>query len=295
MQIKRFTNRFSSRLGGLVATVSGGLLLTLPQSAAAAPLWPEGAASPTAQTVMRLFVIVFAIGAVSLIGYVAAICLATRSKAAAEGTAADPSPKQAFWTGLATVVVLALFGAWAMAQSTSAESSIATGESELLKPTEVKTPSTRTPHAIKPPAKGAAYTIRVNAQQYLWRYQYTGLQAPWHTYSYHDLVLPAGVTVLLDFTSSDVEAAWWVPQLGGSVTAMPGYNNQVWLRADKPGIYKGANTVINGSNYAAMTTTVNVVPPMLFERWLNGKQAEIADAMSELGDEVAASDGKASE
>ena len=125
----------------------------------------------------------------------------------------------------------------------------------------------------------------MNAQQYLWRYEYTGLKgAKWPTYSYNDLVLPAGVTVMLDFTSSDAEAAWWVPQLGGSITAMPGYANKVWIRADKAGLYTGSGTVVNGTNYASQTTNVSVVDPRFFVRWLAGKQLEITRGpMAALG------------
>lgn len=258
------------------------MLLALPQSAAAAPLWPEGAASPTAGVVLRLFAVVFAVGAVLLLAYLFALRTASRSSA---GTATAPGPKGAVYTGLATVVALALFGGFALAKSSSAESSSveSAGQSaQFYKATVFKTPSLKVAHVVKAPA-GPAYSIRVNAQQFLWRYQYSGLEAPWNTYSYHELVLPAGITVLLDFTSSDVEAAWWVPQLGGSVTAMPGYANKVWIRADKPGVYRGAGTVVNGTNYASMTTTVNVVPPLLFERWVKGKQTEIGTAMTDLG------------
>jgi cytochrome c oxidase subunit 2 len=79
-----------------------------------------------------------------------------------------------------------------------------------------------------------------------------------------------------------------VPQLGGSVTAMPGYDNKSWVRADTPGTYSGAGTIINGTNYASMTTTVHVVPASLFEAWVNGKQTQIAEAMTALGDERSA-------
>ena len=82
---------------------------------------------------------------------------------------------------------------------------------------------------------------------------------------------------------SDVEAAWWVPQLGGSIDALPGYRNEGWIRADKVGIYQGAGTVVNGTNYANMTTTVIALPPALFLRWAAGKQIEISAAMAALG------------
>ena len=72
---------------------------------------------------------------------------------------------------------------------------------------------------------------------------------------------------------------------GVQTCALPisGFANKVWLRADKPGLYTGAGTVVNGTNYANMTTKVTAVDSRLFVRWLAGKQIEISEAMTALG------------
>lgn len=238
---------------------------------------------------MRLFAIVFVLGFVAIVTYALVMRSASRSAAPAADAAGDAGPKGALLAGFAVFIVLAAFGGFALSNTSSAESStVPSGAgTAFFKPVASDTTGLKVPHSLKAPA-GPAYTIKVNAQQFLWRYQYTGLQATvWNTYSYNHLVLPAGVTVLLDFTSSDAEAAWWVPQLGGAITALPGYENKIWVRADKPGVYQGAGSVVNGTNYSNMTTTVNVVPPMLFEGWVKGKQEEIDAAMTGLGDERA--------
>lgn len=259
--------------------------LLIPQAASAAPLWPDAPHSPGAQIAFDLFVVVFAVGVIALFAYVLALRSATRTEVDPDAAApADSGAKTAAASGAILFLVVAILGAFTFAQSSSADRSKAPSGDYLsfFKVSTFSQPGLKVAHVVKAP-KGPVYTIRVNAQQFLWRYDYPGLKSPWNTYSYHDLVLPAGITVMLEFTSSDAEAAWWVPQLGGSFQAVPGYSNRVWVRADKPGVYLGSGTVVNGTNYANMTTTVNVLPAVIFSRWVLGKQLEIDKAMTALG------------
>lgn len=285
--MKTPTNRFSSRRVATFFAALATVLFALPQTAGAAPLWPDAPHSPVAKIAFELFVVVFALGLIALLGYTLSLRGAARAEVDADAPAPeDTGAKRAVIAGAVVFVVFAVLGGFGFAKTSSAEKSenVSGKTASFFKATTFSTPSLKVAHVVKAPA-GPAYTIRVNAQQFLWRYQYTGIKAPWNTYSYNELVLPAGVTVLLDFTSSDAEAAWWVPQLGGSITAMPGYANKAWVRADKPGIYLGAGTIVNGTNYANMVTTVNVVDPALFARWVVGKQVEIDRAMTALGAE----------
>ncbi|MBJ7354565.1 MAG: hypothetical protein JHC98_07035 [Thermoleophilaceae bacterium] len=286
MQIPAPTNRFSTRRSSLFVAAAAAALFVLPQTASATPLWPDSPNSPIAQIVLDLFLVVFIVGLITVIGYTLALLGAGRAEVDADAPAtAESSAKGAVIAGSVLFLVFVVIGGFAYTKTVSAEESLAnTGN---FKVTTFSQPGLKVAHVVKAP-KGPAYSIRVNAQQFLWRYDYSGIKnAKWNTYSYNDLVIPAGVTVLLDFTSSDAEAAWWVPQLGGSITAMPGYDNKVWLRADKAGLYTGSGTVVNGTNYASMITNVTVVDPRLFVRWLGGKQIEIDQAMAALAAERA--------
>src|SRR5256885_6933966 len=69
-----------------------------------------------------------------------------------------------------------------------------------------------------PPGNRPHLTINVNAQQYLWRYDYPG--APGSLFSYYDMYVPTRTTVVLNITSSDVAHSWWIPQLGGKADAI---------------------------------------------------------------------------
>ena len=65
--------------------------------------------------------------------------------------------------------------------------------------------------------------IAVNGQQYVWRYSYPGKD---QLLVYTDMVVPVGMTVLLDITADDVVHSWWIPKLGGKMDAVPGYVEQ---------------------------------------------------------------------
>ena len=84
------------------------------------------------------------------------------------------------------------------------------------------------------PPKGDSLRIVVDGQQYVWRYQYPR-QGGKTVFAYTEMVVPVGMTVLLDITSDDVAHSWWIPELGGKMDAIPGYTNKTWFKATRPG------------------------------------------------------------
>jgi cytochrome c oxidase subunit 2 len=137
----------------------------------------------------------------------------------------------------------------------------------------------------QPPAPlsgGPVLHVRVNGQQYLWRYEYQGGEK---LVSYYDMVVPTDTTVVLDITASDVIHSWWVPKLGGKVDGVPGYTAQTWFKipAGKEGYYYGQCAELCGANHADMRTAVHAVKPDQFERWARRTRAAIKLAGEELG------------
>jgi cytochrome c oxidase subunit 2 len=126
-----------------------------------------------------------------------------------------------------------------------------------------------------PPADSAALNIRVDGQQYVWRFQYPG---PKSVFTYEEMVVPVGMTVTLDITSDDVAHSWWIPELGGKFDAIPGYTNKTWFKALKPGIYKGQCAELCGRNHADMYAMVRAVPFPEYKRWFDQKAADIKAA-----------------
>jgi cytochrome c oxidase subunit 2 len=121
--------------------------------------------------------------------------------------------------------------------------------------------------------------IRVNGQQYLWRFDYPGSQ---QVFSYHDLIVPTGTTVVLDITASDVAHSWWIPDLGGKADAIPGHTNHTWFRIDKPGSYWGNCAEFCGENHADKTARVTAVTPDQYRAWLTKQAADIKQSQALL-------------
>jgi cytochrome c oxidase subunit II len=128
---------------------------------------------------------------------------------------------------------------------------------------------------------GKKLQVRVNGQQYLWRYDYdpAGDQ---QLFSYHDLYVPVGVTVVLKLTSSDVVHSWWIPELGPKTDATPGHTADTWFRIDKPGEYYGQCSELCGDNHADMRARVIALPGDEFNAWQERQASDIQRAQSFL-------------
>ncbi len=128
------------------------------------------------------------------------------------------------------------------------------------------------------PPGGDALNIKVDGQQYVWRYQYPG---PKRVYSYVDMVVPVGRTVILDISADDVAHSWWIPELGGKQDAIPGYTNQTWFKASKPGDFGGQCAELCGRNHANMIARVRAVPFEEYQRWYDQRADDIKSAQDE--------------
>jgi cytochrome c oxidase subunit 2 len=142
------------------------------------------------------------------------------------------------------------------------------------------------------PDDGKSLLIRVNGQQYLWRYIYPDgdrnrLNNP---FDYEELVVPTDTTVTLEITAQDVNHSWWIPELGGKFDAVPAYKNYTWFKI--PGRFAGRTFAegkrfrgqcaeLCGRNHANMIAHVRAVTPQQYEEYIARKQREIAQANSE--------------
>ena len=128
---------------------------------------------------------------------------------------------------------------------------------------------------------GKKLQVRVNGQQYLWRYDYDG-PGEKQLFSYHDLYVPVGTTVVLKITSSDVVHSWWIPELGPKADATPGHTNDTWFRIDKAGEYYGECAELCGDNHADMRARVIALPPDEFAAWQERQVADIEKSQAYL-------------
>jgi cytochrome c oxidase subunit II len=132
-----------------------------------------------------------------------------------------------------------------------------------------------------PTSGGPVLRIRVNGQQYLWRYDYPG--DPGALYSYEEMVVPTDTTVVLELEASDVIHSWWIPKFGPKADAVPGYVNETWFKVPTPGTYRGQCAELCGSGHADMRAKVVAVSPDEYQQWAKNKREEIKAAGEELG------------
>jgi cytochrome c oxidase subunit II len=142
--------------------------------------------------------------------------------------------------------------------------------------------------------------IRAVGQQWIWRYEYPGLesgnaaqsgtstQSFSDVFSYGELVVPVDTTVELDVDSTDVVHRWWVPALGGKVDAVPGHLGHTWFRADEEGTFEGQSAGFSGASYAVMRTWVRVVSPEDYQAWVTKQAADIKAAQTAVQAQVGA-------
>jgi cytochrome c oxidase subunit II len=140
------------------------------------------------------------------------------------------------------------------------------------------------PAPPKGPGNAEPLTIRVNGQQYLWRYDYPGAE---QLFSFYEMVVPTDTTVVLKVTASDVIHSWWIPKLGGKVDGVPGHENETWFKIapGKEGRYIGQCAELCGYNHADMRAVVRAVTPAEYERWADRTRQDIEDAKTDLADQ----------
>ena len=143
------------------------------------------------------------------------------------------------------------------------------------------------------PPNGKKLTICIQGRQYIWRYTYGNgcledAFAAKLPYSYQEMYVPAGVTVVLAIQSTDVIHSWWVPSLGGKVDAVPGYTTYTWFKAPKastpghPVVFHGQCAQLCGRQHAFMTSLVNVLTPDQYQLKMQTLKAGIQAANAQV-------------
>ncbi|ESZ02497.1 cytochrome c oxidase subunit II [Mesorhizobium sp. L48C026A00] len=115
----------------------------------------------------------------------------------------------------------------------------------------------------------AALTIRVTGHQWWWEVRYENSQPNRILTTANEIHIPAGEPVRFILTSTDVIHSFWVPNLAGKLDLIPGHENVLDLKADKPGVYRGQCAEFCGAQHANMSTFVIAEPRPVFEAWLN--------------------------
>lgn len=121
------------------------------------------------------------------------------------------------------------------------------------------------------PRDPAPMRIEVVADRWTWTFRYPvadGIETRDRLY------IPAGQDVDFVVTSNDVIHSFWIPRLGGKIDAIPGRENVVRLRADRPGVYGGVCAEYCGEGHAVMRFTVEAYEEAVYEERLAAAIAE---------------------
>lgn len=138
-------------------------------------------------------------------------------------------------------------------------------------------------------ARDAEVTIKVTGYQWYWQYEYLDngvayfsklatsqaqinnqeLKGQWYLLEVDKpLVIPTNKKVRLLITSNDVIHSWWVPALGGKKDAVPGFIHEMWIEAQKPGVYRGQCAELCGAQHGFMPIVVEAKDEKSFNSWV---------------------------
>ena len=150
-------------------------------------------------------------------------------------------------------------------------------------------------------SRGSELTVKVTGYQWKWQYEYVGEGVsffsslapqsnvarqvdsgidPASVPNYlldvdRPLVVPQGVKVRVLVTAADVIHSWWVPDFAIKKDAIPGYINELWFLAEKPGVYRGQCVELCGRDHGFMPIVVEVKPRAEFDTWLAAQKAAL--------------------
>lgn len=99
----------------------------------------------------------------------------------------------------------------------------------------------------------------------------------------HPMVLPTNEKVLIVLKSMDVIHGFWVPAFGVKMDAVPGYVRRLWVKVEKPGVYRGQCSELCGVGHGFMPIVVRAEPPLTFAKWVTSQRAAAATARKAAG------------
>jgi len=254
--------------------------LVLAPSALANFITPKTGGSPNADQIHSLYLIILYVAAVVFVIVEGALVYSVyRFRAKKVRTAAQihgNTRLEIAWT-IAAAMILVVLTVVTFIKLPS-----------ILNPPNSSAPFLESSLTQPSPPNGKKLTICVQGRQYIWRYVYgAGCQSnpftPKLPYSFQEMVVPAGTTVVLSITAIDVIHSWWVPSLGGKVDAVPGYTTYAWFKAPKAGaLFHGQCAQLCGRQHATMTALVQVVTPAQYRAWLARQKQLIQTANSQV-------------
>ncbi len=267
-----------------------GALIAAP-AAHAGLLFPEAGGSPNADSIKTLYIMVFVLALFIFAGVEGALLWSLFRYRARKGRSAAQihgnTQLEVGWT-VGAAVSLIFITAFTFIKLGAIKDPKRSVDNLQVASTDLKSVS------------GTQMKIVVDGQQYVWRYRYPGQD---RLLTYTDMVVPVGMTVILDITADDVVHSWWIPKLGGKMDAVPGYTNKTWFRIPEDAIAEGEDRVVFtgqcaelcGRNHANMYARVIGMRKADYDKWYADKVQEVKDAEAAAAAQSKALAGQESE
>jgi len=135
-------------------------------------------------------------------------------------------------------------------------------------------------------ATADSISIRVRSLQWWWEITYVGGGPIPTVTTANEIHIPVGRNVRLELESADVIHSFWVPSLAGKQDLIPGRQNELTIRAERAGTYRGQCAEFCGLQHAHMALLVIAEEPADFADWLTaqiGEAGEPSEAEAETG------------
>ncbi|HET7884990.1 MAG TPA: cytochrome c oxidase subunit II [Bradyrhizobium sp.] len=134
-------------------------------------------------------------------------------------------------------------------------------------------------------AGGDDLTIRVHGSQWWWNVEYLDPQPGRSFQTANEIHIPVDRNVRLLLEGDDVIHSFWVPSLAGKQDLIPGRPNEITIRADRLGTYRGQCAEFCGMQHAHMAFVVIAETQAAFDQW---SEAQRQPATAASDEEVAA-------
>jgi cytochrome c oxidase subunit II len=131
--------------------------------------------------------------------------------------------------------------------------------------------------------------IEIVGVQWWWEVRYLDSLPARVVRTANELHLPAGRSVRLKLRSRDVIHSFWAPNLHGKMDLIPGRENSIWVRAERPGRYRAQCAEFCGLQHTKMALAVVVHEASEYDAWLTALREPLAaptDSLERAGAEA---------
>jgi cytochrome c oxidase subunit II len=115
--------------------------------------------------------------------------------------------------------------------------------------------------------------VKIRGLQWWWDVEYLGAAPHQRFQVANEIHIPVGRSVRFQLEGVDVIHSFWVPSLAGKQDLIPGRPNELSIRAERPGVYRGQCAEFCGMQHAHMAFFVIADEPSVFEDWLSVQRA----------------------